>query len=192
MSKTNTPSPQPKLMGLSSDEAHLLIRVLKAKIKDDNSKHFNGKLWGHEIVDLAAMERLIERIETETCLWDCADAPMDVCPTFGKPCPPKSSPSPQTNVAALDAHSQSLLAAQNNVIDGLMAENEQLFEALRLLELANDNVCGVRPQKVYDAMISAGMSDRMTELDEARRIARSTLADAGRAALATTEGKDNG
>lgn len=96
---SDKPAPSQRLMGLSSDEAHLLIRVLKAKIKDDNSKHFNGKLWGHEIVDLAAMERLIERIETETCLWDCADAPMDVCPTFGKPCPSKSSPSPQPREA---------------------------------------------------------------------------------------------
>jgi hypothetical protein len=57
-----------------------------------------------------------------------------------------------------------------------------LAKALRDLELANDNLCGARPQKVYDAMIAAGMSDRMTELDEARRNAR--------AALATTEGSE--
>lgn len=97
-------------------------------------------------------------------------------------------PAPVTQMTGDDAAWNSLLAAQKNVIDGLMAENELLFKALGQLELANDNVCGARPQKVYDAMISAGMSDRMTELDEARRIARTTLANAGRVGL-TTEGQ---
>ena len=55
--------PVQHLTVLSDDESKLLIRVLKAKIKEDNSKHFNGKLWGHEIVDLAALERLLARLE---------------------------------------------------------------------------------------------------------------------------------
>ena len=53
-------------------------------------------------------------------------------------------------------------------------------EVLRNLELANDNLCGARTQKVYDAMIAAGMSDRMTELDEARRNARAAIRSLGK------------
>lgn len=52
------------------------------------------------------------------------------------------------------------------------ARIEALERALRNLENANDRACGARPQKVYDAMIAAGMSDVLTELDEARRDAR--------------------
>ncbi|THV13758.1 hypothetical protein [Rhizobium rhizophilum] len=40
------------------------------------------------------------------------------------------TPPPSSHVAALDAHSQSLLAAQKNVIDGLKAENDRLRKML--------------------------------------------------------------
>lgn len=40
------------------------------------------------------------------------------------------APAPAQHVAALDAHSLSLLAAQNNVIDGLKAENDRLRKML--------------------------------------------------------------
>lgn len=57
------------------------------------------------------------------------------------------------------------------------AEREaRLVGALRNLENANDRACGARPQKVYDAMIAAGMTDALIELDDARREARATLA----------------
>ena len=62
-------------------------------------------------------------------------------------------------------------------IQAAFAEREaRLVGALRNLENANDRVCGARPQKVYDAMIAAGMTDALTELDDARREARATLA----------------
>ena len=48
---------------LSTDEIKLLVPLLKTKISDDQSKHFNGKLWGHQIVDMAAMRRLVDRLE---------------------------------------------------------------------------------------------------------------------------------
>ena len=62
-------------------------------------------------------------------------------------------------------------------IQAAFAEREaRLVGALRNLENANDRACGARPQKVYDAMIAAGMTDALTELDDARREARATLA----------------
>lgn len=56
--------------------------------------------------------------------------------------------------------------------------HHDLIEALRALELANDRVCGARPQRVYDAMIAAGMSDALLALDEARLAARAILTKA--------------
>ena len=56
------------------------------------------------------------------------------------------------------------------------AREARLVGALRNLENANDRACGARPQKVYDAMIAAGMTDALIELDDARREARATLA----------------
>lgn len=50
-----------------------------------------------------------------------------------------------------------------------------LEDALRKLEQANDAACGARPQHVYLAMVDAGMSDCLLELDEARREAREAL-----------------
>lgn len=38
----------------------------------------------------------------DPCLWDCVDAPMEICPTSGKPCPSHTAPAPQT-IAALSA-----------------------------------------------------------------------------------------
>ena len=62
-------------------------------------------------------------------------------------------------------------------IQAAFAEREaRLVGALRNLENANDRACGARPQKVYDAMIAAGMTDALIELDDARREARATLA----------------
>ena len=51
-----------------------------------------------------------------------------------------------------------------------------LEEALRALELANDRLCGARPQQVYDLMIASGMADVMLELDRARATAIALLA----------------
>lgn len=63
------------------------------------------------------------------------------------------------------------------VIQAAFAEREaRLVGVLRNLENANDRACGARPQKVYDAMIAAGMTDALIELDDARREARATLA----------------
>ena len=63
------------------------------------------------------------------------------------------------------------------VIQSAFAEREaRLVGALRNLENANDRACGARPQKVYDAMIAAGMTDALIELDDARREARAALA----------------
>ena len=63
------------------------------------------------------------------------------------------------------------------LIQAAFAEREaRLVGALRNLENANDRACGARPQKVYDAMIAAGMTDALIELDDARREARATLA----------------
>ena len=55
------------------------------------------------------------------------------------------------------------------------AQSDKIAEAARELELANDALCGARPQKIYDAMIAAGMADYMTRLDDARRGVRDTL-----------------
>lgn len=49
-------------VALSSDEVKLLIPLLKAKITEDQSKHLNGKLWGHEIVNMALIQRLVAKI----------------------------------------------------------------------------------------------------------------------------------
>ena len=63
------------------------------------------------------------------------------------------------------------------IVSAAFAEREaRLVGALRNLENANDRACGARPQKVYDAMIAAGMTDALIELDDARREARTTLA----------------
>ena len=51
-----------------------------------------------------------------------------------------------------------------------------LEDALRKLELANDRVCGARPQRVYNLMIAGGMADALRELDCARAEARAALA----------------
>ena len=53
-----------------------------------------------------------------------------------------------------------------------------LESALRKLETANEALCGARPQRIYNAMICAGMSASMIELDEARREARDLLLSA--------------
>lgn len=55
------------------------------------------------------------------------------------------------------------------------AQSDKIAEAARELELANDALCGARPQKVYDEMIAAGMADYMTRLDDARREVRDVL-----------------
>ena len=71
-------------------------------------------------------------------------------------------------------------AALRDLLNTRTDSHHRLVEALRALELANDRVCGARPQRVYDAMIAAGMSDALLALDEARRDARAALKEAGR------------
>jgi hypothetical protein len=85
-----------------------------------------------------------------------------------------SSPPPQAHVAALDAHSQSLLAAQNSVIDGLMAENEQLRKALAPFAEVADRFDGVP--------VSAILPQQCWFTPHSLREAR--------AAIATTKGQD--
>ncbi|HEX5933757.1 MAG TPA: hypothetical protein VFY63_06300, partial [Pseudorhizobium sp.] len=79
-------------------------------------------------------------IELGTCHAECLEGCPIVDLNTGEPLPdakphtyPASEimdPPPASHVRVLDADSQSLLAAQNNVIDGLMAENEKLRKAL--------------------------------------------------------------
>lgn len=96
---------------------------------------------------------------------------------YGSPLPSEPfTPSPSSHVAVLDAAAQSLLAAQNNVIDGLMAENEKLRKALEPFS----EVAG----RFDDMPVSAILPQQCWFTPHSLREAR--------AALATTEGSDNG
>jgi hypothetical protein len=53
-----------------------------------------------------------------------------------------SNPAPETHVAGDDPHAQSLLGAQNNVIDGLMAENEKLRSGLSKINDIRNSIIG--------------------------------------------------
>lgn len=64
-------------VALSADEIKLLIPLLKAKISEDQSKHFNGKLWGHEIVNMSAMQRLVARLSASPSPVDSREEAFD-------------------------------------------------------------------------------------------------------------------
>ena len=70
---------------------------------------------------------------------------------------------------------QTEIVAAETALAALTAREGELVGALRGLGPAHHNLCGARPQKIYDAMIAAGMSDRLTELDAARHEARAAL-----------------
>lgn len=53
-----------------------------------------------------------------------------------------NNPPPSSHVAVLDANTQSLLAAQNNVIDGLMAENDKLRIGLAKINDIRNSIIG--------------------------------------------------
>ncbi|MBD8665264.1 hypothetical protein IFT59_18650 [Rhizobium sp. CFBP 8752] len=136
-------------------------------------------------------------------------------------------PPPQTHVALLDPHAQGLLAAQNNVIDGLMAENDRLRKMLAgcdwywpeddtSSEACADGPwqiaenCDVKPGDVFgysrggivetryygflDPAEDADSDDEFEADEPTREAAEAKIAAElqRRAALATTEGSDNG
>jgi hypothetical protein len=54
------------------------------------------------------------------------------------------------------------------------ARERALLDTLLALEEANETVCALRTDALYDAMIRVpGMSDALSRLDDARRAARS-------------------
>ena len=57
----------------------------------------------------------------------------------------------------------------------LKAENERLRSALARIEMACELLASTRPIAVYDAMIAAGQSGQLLELDNARREARDVV-----------------
>jgi len=59
------------------------------------------------------------------------------------------------------------------------AGKRELVEALRALEDANNELCRKRSTATYEAMLADGCTDQLIVLDEARRLARATLAKHG-------------
>lgn len=93
-------------VALSADEIKFLIQLLKAKISEDQSKHSNGKLWGHEIVNMSAMQRLVARLSASPSPVDSREEVFDQI------------------VAARKAHIDAV-AAYNGRLEFVRAERER-------------------------------------------------------------------